>query len=409
MSGRLYDKFKTNGKQKITAVIFVLLIFSMLFGMFINAPAVGEEFLTTYRANVLPGSSGFERFTGAIAAADTSAGAGVLGRPQYIELYGLTQLIMNKKIVIDPNYGAIYKTPDGQLAYAVEEEYLGGYLDNMYALVNTLAQSNIPLLYVQAPFKLRDARSGLPPTVTNYSTLNAGRFLDALSGANVYCLDLRASFENSGMAQKDMFYDTDHHWTIDAAFFGTAQIVTKLNADFGFNIDESLFDIDNYIRKTFRDFYIGSIGRRVGRIYGGIDDFTLITPNFQTDISYYKDGEAQSGGSFEDAVLSRRFIDEKLPPSTNRYAVYPGDYSEMIFINHLVDCGKILIIKDSFGVPVYSFLSLGAHEVRAVDMRLFTKDISEYAAEFRPDIVIILYNEDCFTDQLFDFKEKPKR
>jgi len=316
---------------------------------------------------------------------------------------------MNKNIVIDPNYGAIYKTPDGQLAYAVEEEYLGGYLDNMYALVNTLAQSNIPLLYVQAPFKLRDAHSGLPPTVTNYSALNADRFLAALTGANIYCLDLRISFKNSDMSQNDMFYSTDHHWTIDAAFLGTAQIVKKLNTDFGFKINESLFDIDNYERKTYEDFYIGSIGRRVGRIYGGIDDFTLITPNFKTDLSYYKDGEAQSGGSFEDAVLNKKFIDEKLPPSTNRYAVYPGDYSELIFINHLADYGKILIIKDSFGVPVYSFLSIGVHEVRAIDIRLFSKDVSEYAAELKPDIVIILYNEDCFTDQLFDFKEKPKR
>ena len=394
-------------KQTLTAMIFVLLIFSMLIGMFVNAADVGEEFLTSYKASVAPGSSAIERFKAAAAALGAAAGAGVPGRQEYIELFGLMQLAMNKKIVIDPNYGAVYKTPDGQVVYAVEEEYIGGCLDSMYELVNTLAQSKIPLLYVQAPFKLPDAHSQLPPTVTNYSRLNADRFVDALTGANVYCFDLRPALRNSGKTQNELFYKTDHHWTTEAAFFGTAQIVKKLNTDFGFQIDESLYGAENYDFRKYSDFYIGSIGRRVGRIYGGLDDFTLITPNFKTDFSLSIDGEALPGGSFEDAVLNKKFIGEKLPPSTNRYAVYPGDYAELIFKNHLVGDGKILVIKDSFGVPVYSFLSIGVHEVRAIDVRLFKGDVCEYATGYKPDIVILLYNEDCFNDKLFDFKEKP--
>ena len=75
-----------------------------------------------------------------------------------------------------------------------------------------------------------------------------------------------------------------------------------------------------------------------------------------------------------------------------------------MFLNHLVDEGKILIIKDSFGTPVYSFLALGVHEVRAVDVRLFKESIAEYAKNYNPDIVFMLYNADCFNDQMFDFK-----
>jgi len=393
-------------KQTLTAMLFVLLIFSMLIGMFVNVADVGEEFLTSYRASVSPGSSVIERFKGATSALSASAGAGVPGRQEYIELFGLMQLAMSKKIVIDPNYGAVYKTPDGQVVYAVEEEYIGSCLDSMYTLVNTLAQSKIPLLYVQAPFKLPDAHSMLPPTVTNYSGLNADRFVNALTGANIYCFDLRPLLRNSGMTQNELFYKTDHHWTTEASFFGTAQIVKKLNGDFGFHIDESLYDAENYDFRKYKDFYIGSIGRRVGRIYGGVDDFTLITPNFKTEFSLSIDGEALSDGSFEDAVLNKKFIDKKSPSSTNRYAVYPGDYAELKFENHLADDGKILVIKDSFGVPVYSFLSIGVHEVRAIDVRLFKGDVCEYAAEYKPDIVLLLYNEDCFNDKLFNFKEK---
>ena len=64
---------------------------------------------------------------------------------------------------------------------------------------------------------------------------------------------------------------------------------------------------------------------------------------------------------------------------------------------------KILIIKDSFSLPVYSFLSLGIKEVRAIDMRLFDENVVEYAAAYNPDLVILMYNADSFAPPMFDF------
>lgn len=80
--------------------------------------------------------------------------------------------------------------------------------------------------------------------------------------------------------------------------------------------------------------------------------------------------------------------------------------AELQFINHNVKKGKILIIKDSFGLPIYSFMSTGVHEVRALDVRLFKGSVAEYAKEYNPDIVILFYNADCFGGPMFDFGEK---
>jgi hypothetical protein len=308
--------------------------------------------------------------------------------------------------LIDPNYGALYKTPYGQLTYAVEEKYLDIHLDQMYDLVNALVSAKIPFLYVQAPFKLPDAHSQVPLTVTDYANKNADEFIEKLTFSNIACFDLRPLLWGSGMSQNQLFFDTDHHWTIDAAFFSAGEISKKLNADYGFQIDEAYYHIENFDRVTYSDFYIGSLGRRVGRIYGGVDDFTLITPKFETDFSLSENGVSLSRGSFEGAILKKEFIDEKAPLDTNRYAVYRRDEAEVIFTNHMVDEGKVLIIKDSFGTPVYSFLALGVHEVRAIDVRLFKADVAEYAKTYGPDIVIMLYNADCFNDQMFLFKEK---
>ena len=77
--------------------------------------------------------------------------------------------------------------------------------------------------------------------------------------------------------------------------------------------------------------------------------------------------------------------------------------AELEFVNHNLRSGKILMIKDSFGLPVYSFLSTGVHEVRALDVRLFKDSVAEYAKKYHPDVVIILYNADSFGGEMFQF------
>jgi len=399
----MFRGLKINSKEKATALVFLLIIFAMLAGILAHPVAIGVDFRDKYRANAIQNPTYEATARRAISALESAIDAGTPGRTDFLELYGLAQLAMDKKIVLDPNYGALYKTPYGQIAYAAGEAYTEKYLGSMYDLVNSLLFANIPFLYVQAPFKLPDAHSQLPPTVTDYSNANADKFIAELTSANIDCFDLRPLIFNSGMTQNELFFNTDHHWTIDAAFFATGQIVKKLNSDYGFDIDESLYDISNYDRKTYEKFFIGAMGRRVGRIYGGVDDFTLITPKFDTSLSLLEDGNTLYKGSFEDAVLKKELLDENAPLDTNRYAVYHGDNAELVFENNLVSKGKILIIKDSFGVPVYSFLSLGLHEVRAIDVRLFKGNVAEYAEKYKPDLVILMYNADCFYDLMFDF------
>jgi hypothetical protein len=168
-------------------------------------------------------------------------------------------------------------------------------------------------------------------------------------------------------------------------------------------------DLNNYNQKVFKDYYLGSMGRRVGEPYAGTDDFTLITPKFNTKYTVYErdyGAEKIFEGDFREAVLTNSYLAEGTPPETNRYAVYHGDNAELQFVNHEVQRGKILLIKDSFGLPIYSFLSTGVKEVRALDVRLFQDSIAEYAEKYDPDVVIILYNGDCFGDQMFRFKSR---
>lgn len=403
--------FKTHTKEKITAIAFIIVIFTMMIGMVTTTHDLGEGFILNYRLKVPTGAPVIERLKGAIESAEQAVNEGAFLRQQYVELYGLSQLVMQKHAVIDYNYGALYKTRDGQTTFSVQEErYIDDAANATYPLVNGLIHEGVDFLYVQLPFKVQPAKFGgdreLPVYVHDYANENADRFVETMRAANIACYDTRDEFFGSGLSMKELFFKTDHHWSIKGAFLGTGLIANYLNENYGFDIPEGLYSEENFVRTTYPKSFIGSMGRRVGRIYGGIDDFTLYSPDFETDITVTKiEGisEVTTRGAFEDVVLEMQYIDNP-DPTTNRYAVYHGDYQELRFVNNLVDNdNSVLIIKDSFGLPVYSFLSLGIHEVRAIDMRIFEKNVLEYAAEYHPDLVILMYNCDSYVDPMFDF------
>ena len=412
---KLLDAFKKNTKEKLTAALFVILITVMFFGMLGNPFDFAEGFLTGYRNTVPPGTPIIDRLRGAITAAEEAVGEACFHRQDLVECYGLAMEVMGKKVVTDYNYGAVYKTKDEQITYSVQPRWVVGAANDLFPLVNSLKKEDIDFLYVQLPFKIAPDKYGgndeLPIYVTDYANANADDFLWQLNAAGVKNYDIRDEFWSSGYSQKELFFDTDHHWTIRGAFTATGLIANYLNENYDFGIPENLYTDENFKQTTYEKSFIGSMGRRVGKIYGGIDDFTVFTPAFPTDLTLTQiegAGKQVFEGSFEDAVLEKKYLEDS-DPTTNRYACYHGDYQELRFENHLAENDKkVLIIKDSFGIPIYSLLSLGVKEVRAIDMRLFEKNVAKYAAEYHPDLVIVMYNGDSFADPMFDFNPDAK-
>jgi len=401
--------FQTHKIEKITTIAFLIAIFVMTYGLLFSGHNITGDFLMDYRNTVKPGTPIIDRVTGAIGSLERTINNDTYKKDDLVELYGLTQKTLDKNVISDPAYGQIYKTSFNQITYAVKKQDVNPELRSMKKLKKGLDEIGIPLLYIQAPFKLPENEQQLPANVRDYANDNADRFLAGLDKEGINTLDLRKIFASNGMTQNEIFFNTDHHWTIDSAFYAMKSITGTLNANYSFHINEKYADISNFNRKVYKDYYIGSMGRRVGKTYGGVDDFTLITPNFDTDYTVYErdyGGEKIYEGSFQKAVLTNDYLKPGTPLDTNRYAVYHGDNAELEFVNHNIKGGKVLMVKDSFGLPIYCFLSLGVHEVRALDVRLYTGSVLEYAKANKPDVVVILYNADCFGGNMFDFDEK---
>jgi len=401
--------FTTYKAEKITAIAFLVVIFGMLAGLFLTDHNIKEDFLKDYRTTILPGTPIIERIAGAIDSLELTIDSDTYKREDYIDFYGWVQKYLGKRVMVDIGYGELYKTKYGQITYAVPKQDVSEELESIYQLKKELDNYDIPLLYVQAPFKLTPEEQQLPENVKDYANENADRFLKGLDAAKIDYLDLRENYWSKGMTQNQLFFNTDHHWTINGAFQSYQEIVDTLNGEYGFRIDERYTDLNNFNQEVFQDYYLGSMGRRVGEPYAGIDDFTLITPKFETNYTVYErdyGAEKIFEGDFREAVLTKAYLAEGTPPETNRYAVYHGDNAELQFVNHKVQRSKILLIKDSFGLPIYSFLSTGVNEVTALDVRLFKDSVAEYAEKYDPDVVIILYNGDCFGDHMFRFKSR---
>ncbi len=399
-------------RNNIIALGFIIIIYGMFLGMFLNP---GDNpisfFLTKYRTEVLPETPIFGRVKEATQIAENTVTEKAVLTPFYVEEYGLIQNIMGKRTLPDAGYGEIYKTKYNQITFKINQkdvEVDSAFL-KVKALKDELDSLGIPFLYIQAPFKLSGEENQLPITRTDFSDYNVDKFLNLLKSDKIDYIDLRDFFQSEGKTPKEVFYDTDHHWKIESAFAATSFIEKNLNEKYGFSINEKYGNIENFTQIITKKCFLGSMGRRTGMLYAGLDDFNLIRPKFTTN---YTLTEIDNGkktvykGNFEDAILNAEYLGSKgkFNPYLNRYAVYHGDNEELIFKNHLVDKGKILMIKDSFGIPVYSFLSLGVNEVRAIDLRLFKSSVADYAAKHRPDIVLLMYNGDAFSDIMYNFE-----
>lgn len=80
----------------------------------------------------------------------------------------------------------------------------------------------------------------------------------------------------------------------------------------------------------------------------------------------------------------------------NKYAAYVFDGNvENVIINYKAENEKkVLLVSDSFSRPMSTFLSTNFRELRCIDPQegRYKNSLMNYIDEYKPDIVIIMYN-----------------
>ena len=261
-----------------------------------------------------------------------------------------------------------------------------------------LNNQNIKFGYILCPSKFSNTKNELPTGMTDYSNENADSFLKVLNNNNIPVLDLREELNKDYLNLFEAFFKTDHHWKPETGFWATQKIIKFLNTKLKHTFDENIIKKENFNFKTYPKMFLGSQGRKVSLSIAEPDDFTLITPNFETNCSYeaycY---DKKRNGKFEKSLLELKYL-KKDYYNNDTYATYLEASSPVVrIINKLTtNKNKIMIIKDSFVGVIAPFLACVTKEILLVDIRkdpnTFDGSIKKLIQKEKPDIVLILYH-----------------
>lgn len=347
--------------------------------------------------------------TSAISAADNSANQ-VLDRDHwFIQFYGGVQDLLLHRMTddTDDRYDVV-KLSDGTLTFVNREPLdTTGHALSTVRLRDQLEKRDIPLLYVQAPQKIKENDDRLPDGVPDYGNAYADQFLSVLKEHGVASLDLRKTFEADGADWSSLFFRTDHHWNVAAAFRGVQAICDTLRSDYGYSIPARYTSASHYTVENIPQCFLGSQGKRVGMLYGGLDDIQLWRPDFFTDLTYSVPYyEIKRAGSFDQAVLFPEKLREKDLFQANLVALYAGGDFPMARARNLDNPNgpRILLLRDSYACAATPFLALGCSELITIDLRYFHDDLMTYVDWLKPDLVMVLYTAGSTSlDPLFTF------
>lgn len=344
-------------------------------------------------ARLVSGETSFKDFTTEVHDALVS---GTVGKYAFVNLNGLYCKLTGRSIC-----NQVMLLSNGMLTNLnPEKEDMRPAADAISALAAFSEDEGAQFLYVLSPAKMDAENALLIPGESDHSNENGDELLSMLRAAGVDTLDLREALARTPEQIEQYFFRTDHHWNFTGAFEAyrilTAQLAERFPAA---NIDLSRADIANWEAHTLRSWMLGSQGKRTGIYFGGTDDITYYTPRFAAesscDIPAYSGGSAYYEGSFEDANLR---TDEYLRSRPDYFTSSPYDMyigGEYALVRHRSDSApsalRVVIVKDSFVIPVQAFLSTQFQYIDVLDPRYESAEtVAEHICAVQPDVVIVM-------------------
>lgn len=328
------------------------------------------------------------------------------GKSFYVSFNGGFQRLMGIRSVNER-----YKLDNGHLTYVVPQMDTTAMAENTVAFRDALAELDIPFGYISTPFKIDPQDKQLPPSIEDYANENADQFLSVLEENDVPTLDLRKLEKEQSLDHYSLYFITDHHWKPETGFWAYTQIVSWLESlDADFAVDPALTDAQNYTFTVYEDVFFGSNGWRVGALYSEMDDFTVITPNFETSLHFQVPSAGiDRQGTYEETLLFLDILNQNMgrTQENRMYGTYLyQDEAQEFIYNHSQQQAlqvqskpkKLVILKDSNGLVVVPYLGLSYDEVCFMDLRLFNGDFLAFLQEYQPDMVLAMYNPGAFEE-----------
>ncbi len=309
------------------------------------------------------------------------------GKMQFVNLNGLMRNVtgqheMNGVVKLNNGYlltTHAYETDEALQEKASRLQLLNAYLD----------KKGIPMLFAICPYTSDKYDPQLPVGVSDYGNDNIDRFIHMLETQQVDYLDFREEIHNDGWDTYQMMYKTDHHWTTQAGFYAYRKLLSWIQGHIKTAVPPKVADLSNYTMTTYQNWHLGSRGQRTGKYFAGVDDFVLITPDFDTLIQ-----AGDISGGFVDMLVEEGPLQKKDHASRYTYDYVLGKSLGDFMNDQAGNETKVLMVTDSFGKAVAPYLILSFREVRYIFDAESDRLTDAYIQEYDPDVVILLYYAD---------------
>jgi SGNH hydrolase-like domain, acetyltransferase AlgX len=401
-------------KKGITAVLFIGILFTLSFLNWKTAyPSIKESAITYWNKS----ENKWEGLADFIDEANAAVNDQVYDKYAFIEGYGYLQELLLKKEI---NNFEVVKAKDGTLHYTYftsGPNEVNILTERMKRLKDAASKVGSEVIYVMTPDKyitgVTEFEKGMP---YNFANETADNFLQALYDKGIDTIDFRRLMKENGEYVPESFYITDHHWKVETAFWAFTKFVDVLEENFGlkFPNKDEYANLDNYNQIVYEDSYMGSMGRKEGKLYSKVEDFTFIYPKFDTNFYFYAQSgelELKTEGRFEQSLAFTSLLSGEgdIYDATNdKYFTYMDGNPGFVEVNNFnePEGPKVLFIKDSLMVPVASFFSLGCSKVYMIDPRYYSGNIEEVIQDYEFDYIFVSYTPQNLTEEFFPFFEE---
>ena len=203
-------------------------------------------------------------------------------------------------------------------------------------------------------------------------------------------LNLHEAMHDQDLGHEALYYNSDHHWKTQTALWAAREIAETLG------LDTTLLRDDQYTVETYPDYFLGSLGRRVGTLYFGVDDFTLLVPKYDTDYVYANDKVTRTG-TFREACLEEKHIVKDYFDANCYAAFLGGDFALTELVNrNNPDGTHLLMIKDSFTNSIAPYLIASCGKITMIDPRAYTDSISDAIRQADADVLLVTISSEKY-------------
>ncbi len=296
-----------------------------------------------------------------------------------------TEVLDNKNFSMEKGV-IVFGDGDNTRAVDVFQGFRNG--DEFYSYTLNLYKEKFPKLNIYSMIVPNSVAYYCPDELKKYSA-NQKKFIDNLNSLFVNVVKIPVYETLLEHMDEDIYLRTDHHWSPLGAYYAAKEFAKIAKVDFR--------DITTYDPFEINKFY-GSYYRLTGieRLKNVYEKFIYYTPrNIIYKTEQFKYVVDEKGNPIAKTELKQTDFFQQYTGGTPRaYQVYMGGDNNTTHVKtEGINSGRnLLILKDSFGNPVPSYLFFSFDNIYVVDYRYFLDDLETFINSSRITDILFINN-----------------